>query len=65
MYPIIEARLEELSLSKRRLAKELNMDYRALIYKLDGKQSFTLDEVIALRKLIGITSSIEECFLKR
>lgn len=41
------------------------MDYRALIYKLDGKQSFTLDEVIALRKLIGITSSIEECFLKR
>ena len=65
MYPIIEARLEELSLSRRRLAKELNMDYRALAYKLDGQQSFTLDEVIALRKLIGIKSSIEECFIKR
>lgn len=62
MHTRITARLKQQGLTTRELAVRLGMRCDMLQYKLDGTVTFTLDEAVRLREVLGLPDSIESLF---
>ncbi|WP_052446784.1 hypothetical protein [Candidatus Soleaferrea massiliensis] len=62
MYKQIEAQLVSIGMTKREMAQQLGIGYNTLLLKLKGDSKFTLDEALAIKKLIQSEESIERLF---
>ncbi len=62
MFRNIELIIFRKNLSKKEIAQKLGMTYNTFLLKLNGKASFTLDEAMKLKDVLGSTLSIEELF---
>lgn len=62
MFRNIEIIIFQKGLSKREIAQKLGMTYNTLLLKLSGKATFTLDEALKLKEILGSSLSIEELF---
>jgi len=64
MYKKLEARLVLIGMTKKKLAEKLGITYNTLLLKLRGENCFTLDEALAIRKIIKADETIEDLFTK-
>ena len=62
MFENIEMIIFKKRLSKKELAESLGMTYNTFLLKLNGKATFTLDEAMKLKDILGSPLSIEELF---
>lgn len=62
MYRMLESRIVYKGISKKRLADDINMNYKTLLAKMSGKTKFTLDEAVLIKKYLGESTPIEELF---
>lgn len=62
IYRKLAARIALLGLRKNEVARLLGISASTLHNKLCGVTEFTLTEVLALKKMLCMTSSIEEAF---
>lgn len=65
MYKRIEAQLVLIGKTKKELALEMDISYNTLLAKLGGNSSFTLDEALRVKQLLGAHESIELLFAQR
>lgn len=54
---LLKELIERSGISLTNIAKRLNITYVALNNKLQGKYAFTLEEALALRKILNLTQS--------
>lgn len=54
---LLKELIERSGISLTNIAKKLNITYVALNNKLQGKYAFTLEEALALRKILNLTQS--------
>lgn len=62
MFENIEMIIFKKRLSKKEIAESLGMTYNTFLLKLNGKATFTLDEAMKLKDILGSPLSIEELF---
>lgn len=62
MYDTIKTDLGKLGISKKELAKELNISYGTILAKLNGKSKFTFDEAVRIHEIMKSTITVEELF---
>ena len=62
MFESIEMIIFKKRLSKKEIAESLGMTYNTFFLLLNGKATFTLDEAMKLKDILGSPLSIEELF---
>lgn len=62
MYNRIEAQIALIGMSKKELAKKMNLPYNTLLLKLRGKSKFTLNEALKIKEITNSDESIEVLF---
>lgn len=62
MYKEIELIIFSRKLSKSEIAELLGMSYNTFLLKLKGKYSFSLDEAVHLKQVLGTEKTVEELF---
>lgn len=58
----IEVQMTRMGITKEMLAELTGIHYKALLQKLNGTRSFTLDEALKLKAAIQTSDSIEILF---
>ncbi len=61
-YPNLEAELKRKQITREQIAKSLNIDVNTVSRKLTGKSKITLDEALAIRKLIDENYDLKDLF---
>lgn len=51
--------------TRRKLAEMAKMPYSTLLDKLSGRTSFTLDEAMSIKALLGTTATLEDIFFTK
>ena len=64
MYKNVKAQIILSGLSRKDLAQKLGIQYNTLNHKLSGKSVFTLDEAMAIKRILGSNIPIEQLFEK-
>lgn len=64
MYKTLEAKLVFVGMTKKKLAKKMNIGYNTLLLKFKGESSFTFDEALMIKRIINADEPIEELFKK-
>lgn len=64
MYKTLEAKLVFVGMTKKELAKKMNIGYNTLLLKFKGESSFTFDEALIIKRIINADEPIEELFKK-
>lgn len=62
MYRELEARIAGKSISMKKLAADIHMNYNTFLTKMAGKSKFTLDEAVTIKEYLREDISIEELF---
>lgn len=64
MYGNMETHLAQAGISKREAARWMGISLEDFEAKCEGRRSFTLDEAIRIRELLGNQFSVETLFQK-
>lgn len=62
VYPNLDKMLKEKNLSKKNLAEKVNIRYQTFIVKCNGKNEFTFDEILNIKKALDTNMSLEQLF---
>ena len=62
MYKELENKIAYQGISKKKLAKDIQMKYHTLLSKMSGKSKFTLDEAICIKEYLREDIAIEKLF---
>lgn len=62
LYRVLEAKIAYRGISKKKMARDIEMNYNTLLIKLSGKSKFTLDEAVRIKAYLKEEISIEELF---
>ena len=61
-YKNLAIQMHHLELTRRKLAKRINMEYKSMCRKLNGDTAITIDEAIMIHEVVNKAIPIEELF---
>lgn len=62
MYRNLMAEIARAKISQADIAHQLGITPTTLSFKLNGKSNLTLDECVKIKKILGVTESVEYLF---
>lgn len=62
VYPNLDKAIKEKGISKKHLAEKVNIRYQTFIVKCNGKNDFTFDETLSIKKELGTNMQLEHLF---
>ncbi|MBP1562077.1 MAG: XRE family transcriptional regulator [Oscillospiraceae bacterium] len=62
VYPNLDKAIREKGISKKYLAERVNIRYQTFIVKCNGKNDFTFDETLCIKKELGTNMMLEQLF---
>lgn len=64
VYPNLDREIKARGLSKKTLADMVHIRYQTFIVKCNGKNDFTFDEALAIKRALGTELTLEQLFEK-
>lgn len=64
IYPNLDKESKARGINKKTLAEMVNIRYQTFIVKCNGKNYFTFDEALAIKRALGTSLTLEQLFEK-
>lgn len=64
VYANLDKAIKDRGITKKHLAEKVNIRYQTFIVKCNGKNDFTFDETLSIKKELGTDMMLEQLFEK-